>query len=153
MSQHPATGGPGGTLPRHILVGFDGSPYAEQAFETALNLAALTGARLGIVAVATLPEPPGSVETRATIEAATQHYEEVFEHLRHRAESVGVALETRILVGHPAEQIIRLAADTKVDLLVVGPRGRSRISQWVFGSVSKRIVNHAPCSVLVVRRT
>ena len=153
MSQHPVVHDQNGPFPRHILVGFDGSPYAEQAFETALNLAAMTHARLGIVAVATLSEPPGAVETRAAIETATQHYEDVFENLRRRADSLGVVLETRILVGHPAEQIIRLAADTRADLIVVGPRGRSRISQWVFGSVSKRIVNHAPCSVLVVRRT
>jgi nucleotide-binding universal stress UspA family protein len=40
---------------------------------------------------------------------------------------------------------------THVGLIVVGHRGRSRISQWVCGSVSKRIVNHALCSVLVAR--
>jgi len=135
----------------NILVGFDGSPFAERAFETALDIAALRHARLSVVAVATLPEPPGSVETRATIEAATQHYEDAFEQLRRKAEARGLALETRILVGHPAEQIIRLAAEKHADLVVVGDRGRSRITQWVFGSVSRRVVNHAPCSVLVVR--
>jgi nucleotide-binding universal stress UspA family protein len=140
-----------GMLPRRILVGFDGSTFAEHAFEMALNLAALSGARLAIVSVATLPEPPGSVETRATLEAATEHYEAIFETLRRRAEERGLTLETRILVGHPAEQIIRLAAETHVDLVVVGYRGRSRIREWVFGSVSRRVVNHAPCSVLVVR--
>ena len=140
-----------GVLPKRILVGFDGSVYAEQAFEMALNLAALSGAKLAIVSVATLPEPPGSVETKATIEAATEHYEAIFETLRRRAEDRGLTLESRILVGHPAEQIIRLAAETHVDLVVVGHRGRSRIREWVFGSVSRRIVNHAPCSVLVVR--
>ncbi len=151
MTERTAAAGTGNTVPTHILVGFDGSPFAEQAFEMALGLATLAGARLSLVSVATLPEPPGSVETRATIEAATQHYEEAYENLRRLADSRGVALETRVLVGHPAEQIIRLAADTGVDLIVVGHRGRSRVSQWVFGSISRRIVNHAPCSVLVVR--
>lgn len=94
---------------------------------------------------------PWEVETQATLESATEHYEAAYENLRRRAEDRGLTLETRILVGHPAEQIIRLAADTHVDLVVVGHRGRSRISEWVFGSVSKRVVNHAPCSVLVVR--
>ena len=151
MTQSLGTARDAGMTPKRILVGFDGSPFAEQAFEMALNLAALTGARLAVVSVATLPEPPGEVETKAALESATEHYEAAYENLRRRAEDRGLTLETRILVGHPAEQIIRLAAGTHVDLVVVGHRGRSRISEWVSGSVSKRVVNHAPCSVLVVR--
>jgi nucleotide-binding universal stress UspA family protein len=140
-----------GMTPKRILVGFDGSHLAEQAFETALNLAALSGGRIEVVSVATLPEPPGEVEAQAALESATQHYEDAYGSLRRRAEERGVLLETRVLVGHPAEQIIRLAADTQVDLIVVGYRGRSRIREWVFGSVARRIVGYAPCSVLVVR--
>jgi nucleotide-binding universal stress UspA family protein len=151
MTQQSDSGREPAMLPKRILVGFDGSPFAERAFEVALNLAAVSDAKLAVVAVATLPEPPGSVETKATIEAATEHYEATFEMLRRRAEDRHLTLETRILVGHPAEQIIRLAAETHVDLVVVGDRGRSRIREWVFGSVSRRVVNHAPCSVLVVR--
>lgn len=139
------------TSPRRILVGFDGSHLADQAFETALNLAALSGGHIEVVSVATLPEPPGEVEAQAALESATQHYEEAYVSLRRRAEERGVAIETRVLVGHPAEQIIRLAADTQADLIVVGYRGRSRIREWVFGSVARRIVGYAPCSVLVVR--
>jgi len=151
MTEQEAKVRDAGMIPRRILVGFDGSPFAEQAYEMALNLAALCGARLCVVSVATLPEPPGEVETQATLESATEHYEVVYENLRRRAEDRGLTLETRILVGHPAEQIVRLAASTHADLVVVGHRGRSRISEWVSGSVSKRVVNHAPCSVLVVR--
>ena len=151
MTQQAGSVRAAGMIPKRILVGFDGSPFAEQAFEMALNLAALAGARLGVVSVATLPEPPGEVETQATLESATEHYEAAYENLRRRAEDRGLTLETRILVGHPAEQIIRLAASTQVDLIVVGHRGRSRIREWISGSVSKRVVSHAPCSVLVVR--
>ena len=151
MTQHVKSVRDAGMIPKRILVGFDGSPFAEHAFDMALNLAALAGARLAVVSVATLPEPPGEVETKAALESATEHYESAYENLRRRAEDRGLTLETRILVGHPAEQIIRLAASTHVDLVVVGHRGRSRISEWVSGSVSKRVVNHAPCSVLVVR--
>ncbi|MCX6543450.1 MAG: universal stress protein [Acidobacteria bacterium] len=151
MTQQTDSVSRAGMIPKRILVGFDGSPFAEQAFEMALSLAALAGARLGVVSVATLPEPPGEVETQATLESAAEHYEAAYENLRRRAEDRGLTLETRILVGHPAEQIIRLAASTQVDLIVVGHRGRSRISEWISGSVSKRVVGHAPCSVLVVR--
>lgn len=137
--------------PKRILVAHDGSKDADDAFASALDFAALCGARLQVVSVATPPEPPTRVETEATLEAATQHYEEVFEGLRRRANERGVNLETRVLVGHAAEQILSLAADTNADLIVVGHRGRSAIREFLFGSTSRRIVSYATCSVLVVR--
>ena len=137
--------------PKRILAAFDGSKDADEAFETALDFAALCGARLQVVSVATPPEPPTRVETEAALDSASRHYEELFEGLRRRAQARGADLETRVLVGHAAEQILRLAADTGVDLIVVGHRGHSAIRQWIFGSTSRRVVAHAPCSVLVAR--
>jgi len=138
-------------IPKRILAGHDGSKDADEAFETALDFAALFKARLEVASVATPPEPPTRVETEAALEAATRHYEEVFEGLRRRADARGVNLETRVLVGHAADQILRLAAETGADLIVVGHRGRSAIREWIFGSTSRRVVTHARCSVLVVR--
>jgi nucleotide-binding universal stress UspA family protein len=138
--------------PRRILVAHDGSKDADSAFETALDFAALCGSRLQVVSVATPPEPPTRVETEATLEAATEHYEELFEGMRRRAQARAIDLETRVLVGHAAEQILRLAADTGADLIVVGHRGRSAMREWLFGSTSRRVVSHAACSVLVVRQ-
>lgn len=138
-------------IPKRILAGHDGSKDADDAFETALDFAALFKAPLEVASVATPPEPPTRVETEAALEAATQHYEEVFEGLRRRADARGVNLETRVLVGHAADQILRLAAETGADLIVVGHRGRSAIREWIFGSTSRRVVTHAQCSVLVVR--
>lgn len=138
-------------VPKRILVGHDGSKAADDAFETALDFAALASARLEVVSVATPPEPPTRVETEATLEAATQHYEELFEGLRRRAQERGVRLESRVLVGHAADQILRLAADTGTDLVVVGHRGHTGIRNWLFGSTSTRVVSYATCSVLVVR--
>jgi nucleotide-binding universal stress UspA family protein len=138
--------------PKRILAAFDGSKDADLAFETALDFADVCKARLQVVSVATPPEPPTRVETEATLDAATRHYESLFEGLQRRAQSRGVDLETRVLVGHAAEQILRLAADTGADLIVVGHRGHSTIRQWIFGSTSRRVVSHAACSVLVVRQ-
>jgi nucleotide-binding universal stress UspA family protein len=135
----------------HILVGHDGSRDADTAFEDALDLAALARARLSVVSVASPPEPPTEVETQAVIESATRHYEDLFENLRRQAQERHVELETRVLVGHPADQILKAAAAHSADLIVVGHRGRSAIREWVSGSTSRRIVTHANCPVLVVR--
>jgi len=138
-------------IPTHILVGHDGSRDAETAFEDALDLAAIARARLLVVSVASPPEPPTEVETQAAIETATAHYETLFESLRRQAQERNVTLQTRVLVGHPADQILKTAATHGADLIVVGHRGRSAIREWVSGSTSRRIVTHAKCPVLVVR--
>jgi nucleotide-binding universal stress UspA family protein len=135
----------------HILVGHDGSRDAETAFEDALDLAALARAKLSVVSVASPPEPPTEVETQAAIELATGHYEKLFESLRRQAQERNVTIQTHLLVGHPADQILKTAAAQGADLIVVGHRGRSAIREWVSGSTSRRIVTHANCPVLVVR--
>ena len=135
----------------HILVGHDGSRDAETAFEDALDLAALARARLSVVSVASPPEPPTEVETQAAIESATAHYEKLFESLRRQAEERKVELHTHVLVGHPADQILKWAPQHRVDLIVVGHRGRSAIAEWVSGSTSRRVVARAKGPVLVVR--
>lgn len=138
-------------IPTHILVGHDGSAHADAAFEDALDLAALAHARLSVVSVASPPEPADEVETQAAVEAATRHYEDLFVNLRRRAEERGVALAADVLVGHPADQVLKAAASRHADLIVVGHRGRSAIREWISGSTSRRIVTHAVCPVLVVR--
>ena len=135
----------------HILVGHDGSRDAETAFEDALDLATLARARLSVVSIASPPEPPTEVETQAAIELATRHYEELFDGLRRQAQERNVTLETYVLIGHPADQILKAAARYGADLIVVGHRGRSAIRDWVSGSTSRRVFTHATCPVLVVR--
>jgi nucleotide-binding universal stress UspA family protein len=111
----------------------------------------LARARLTVVSVASPPEPPTEVETRAAIELATRHYEDLFHSLRRQAQERNVTLDTHVLVGHPADQILKAAAHHKADMIVVGDRGRLAILDWVLGSTSRRVFTHASCPVLVVR--
>jgi nucleotide-binding universal stress UspA family protein len=57
----------------------------------------------------------------------------------------------RLEEGSPAEGLLRIAEEEKVDLIVVGARGLGPVKEYVFGSVSHRVVIHAPCSTLVVK--
>jgi nucleotide-binding universal stress UspA family protein len=51
-----------------------------------------------------------------------------------------------------SREILDTAAETKCDLIVIGNRGESKVRQFLTGSVTRRIVHHAPCSVLAVRK-
>ncbi len=53
--------------------------------------------------------------------------------------------------GNPAEEIIHYAEQAKVDLLVTGARGRGALGRFLLGSVSTKLIQHSPCTVLVVK--
>ena len=60
-------------------------------------------------------------------------------------------MKTRIETGPAAEVIVDLAAEQKVDLLLIGSRGLGKIREHMLGSVSHRVTVHSPCPTLVVK--
>jgi len=62
-----------------------------------------------------------------------------------------VTVEPHVRVGSPAEEIVKAARDTHADLIVIATHGRGGLSRVLFGSVTERVVRHAPCPVLTVR--
>jgi nucleotide-binding universal stress UspA family protein len=55
--------------------------------------------------------------------------------------------------GDAATEILQLAKEKHIDLIVAGSRGLSQVSAWLLGSVSRKLIHYAKCSVLVVRTT
>ena len=136
---------------KRILVGYDGSEHAAKAFTMAVDMAQKFGAEIEVLAVARPPEPPEMVETEAMLENAQEHLEQAFATLRTQADVAGVNPKLTVMVGNPADQLIHHADQTGADLIVLGHRGRSRIARWLLGSISKRVVSYAHCSVLIAR--
>lgn len=136
---------------RKILLAYDGSEPAEKAWALALDLARCYRAALLVLAVARPPELPEDVETEALLESAQEYFRERFAALRAQAAEQGVNPDFRIVVGHPAEQIIHLAEKEGVDHIVMGHRGKSFFQRWRLGSVSKQVINYANCAVTVMR--
>ena len=53
--------------------------------------------------------------------------------------------------GEPAAAIVECAKDNEMDTIVIGSRGMGRMARLLIGSVSSKVVSHAPCSFMVVR--
>lgn len=137
---------------KRILLAYDGSAPADKAYAFALDIAKKYDADLYVLAVARPPEFGDDVETEAVIENSRKHYQKVLVPLRVQAPSQGVRLHFEVVVGHPAEQIIRHAEDQyKADLIVLGHRGKSLFERLRLGSVSKHVIQYAACAVTVVR--
>lgn len=136
---------------RKLLVGYDGSEEADAAFRFALDLALKYGAKVEVLAVAQIPEPPTVAETAAVLENAMAHYASLFVELRKKAALAGVSMRAEVKVGHPAEQILHRADQEQVDAIVMGHQTRGLFGQWLAGSVAKRVLDHARCMVIVVK--
>ena len=65
--------------------------------------------------------------------------------------TAGFTAEPVCRLGKPAEEIMKVAAKHHADLIVMGAQGLGAIARFLIGSVSTRVVQHANCSVLVVR--
>jgi nucleotide-binding universal stress UspA family protein len=63
----------------------------------------------------------------------------------------GFTAESLCRLGNPAEKIMKVASQQHADLIVMGAKGLADIDRFLLGSVSTRVVQHANCSVLVVR--
>jgi nucleotide-binding universal stress UspA family protein len=137
-----------------ILVAFDGSEQSNKAFDFALELSRLcTGAspEITVLSVAQPPEPADIVEVDAIIDSATAHYEDLFKKLREKAKAKNIEIKTEVVVGHPAVQIVKVADERKCDMIIVGHRGKSKMADWLLGSVSKRVSSYATCTVTIVK--
>lgn len=87
----------------------------------------------------------------AVREQATSFITSAVEQIRLAFPSDEFPIETEVLRGTPAQQIVERAKEWNADLIVVGSHGRGFWGR-LLGSVSNGVVHHAPCSVMVVRK-
>jgi len=131
-----------------ILVAYDGSGPSKNAVERALALASRDSAALTVLTVAAVPRVPDDVETEAEIERTRELHRTLLEGLEERWRNAGIEPSVVLVVGHPAQQIVRHAEEA--DLLVLGHAGHGVMDRWL-ASVAHHAVSGAPCDVLVVR--
>ena len=139
-------------MARKIAVGFDGSDGSRRALQEAIHLARLESISLEVVSVEELPRYTETIgEMVEEQDTANQHLNRLHEEARQIAREHGIEIATLIKVGHPAKALVDYAADTKVDLLVIGHSGHSGLWGSFLGTTADKVVRHAPCSVLIVR--
>ncbi len=138
---------------RRILVAVDGSDPSQKAAQLAADIAARFGAKLTLAyVVPRLLLPPDVYGlTLADVEREHRAYaEKLVADALVRLGEPGVATDTQVLFGSPAETLADAALAADVDLVVVGSRGRGAVVRTLLGSVSDRIVHISPKPVLVV---
>jgi nucleotide-binding universal stress UspA family protein len=137
---------------RKILVANDGSPGAFAALGAAIDLAAKHGAELHMISVEEIPHLAETIdEVEGEREAAGHRLLPAIERSKQLAASQGLSLATHLVPGHPVSSIVEFVRTHDVDLLVVGFMGHTALYNRLIGSTTDRLVDHAPCAVLVVK--
>ncbi|SEU11035.1 universal stress protein [Paenibacillus sp. NFR01] len=137
----------------HILVPMDGSGQAERALDSAIGLAkALSpAARLSVIhvqPVIALNEPTGSMDLEGALESEDR---QILAAATAKLEGTGLSFETFYVHGDPSKVICKAAKEKSADLIIMGSRGVSFISELLLGSVSHSVAQHAPCAVMLVK--
>jgi nucleotide-binding universal stress UspA family protein len=141
----------------NILVAVDRFAHSSAVFEQALKLAKLSGAKLLLLHVLSRDEADYPLTRHVGIDEDYYkrwrvYMQEGLEHLNileAQAQHEGVSAEVLQEIGRPGHIICETAKSRNVDLIVMGNRGRSGLSEMALGSHSNYVMHHARCSVLI----
>ena len=140
---------------KRILVPTDGSDHARKAIGYACDLALKYGAAICLVHV--VPPPPALFHEAAFGMPDLQKLQEedgkkIIEEADQEVKQHGVKdVQSAMVRGNPASQIIEFAKTEGVDLIVMGNRGLTGVKEFVLGSVSHRVSHLADCTVTIVK--
>ncbi len=136
-----------------FLVASDGSVAAERAIDFAANRAKLEQARLVIVNASEPFCPIGVTEFDVNIfnDAMKKESTAILDAALARTKTSGVSASTVREIGPPAEAIIAVAKREGAAEIFVASHGRHGLARVAMGSISRRVVEWAPCTVTVVK--
>ncbi len=145
-----------------ILLATDGSENAKAAVEWLTKWPPPPGSVVRVVTVVHRVIPVAGIDyagiyaswealeeaREAELKAAQTIVDEASDYLAER----GFQVEKVVVEGDPGHELIEMAKEWKADAIVVGARGLSSIEALIIGSVAGKLVRHAPCAVIVVKR-
>jgi nucleotide-binding universal stress UspA family protein len=144
---------------KKILVPLDGSGFAECSLE---HVKAVTsGSSASKIILFSVVEPL-STETvyaltiagddllrKAEMDNQTEARNYIGK-VKNKLAKSGLKVETVVIDGRAAEEILDYAKNNKVDLIVMSTHGKSGISRWFFGSVAQKVLQHSPIPILLI---
>jgi nucleotide-binding universal stress UspA family protein len=136
---------------KRIIVPMDGSKTSFKALDEAIEIARACHATiLGFHAISFLPTGmmPSVVPYQIYQKKEAGKFMEA---AKLRAAKKGILFKYAIAFGNPVEQILGMAKAKKIDLIVIGARGKGRLKEIFLGSISNAILHKSSVPVLLVK--
>jgi universal stress protein A len=148
---------------KKILVPTDFSENSNKALRYAARLAQLNNSSLILFHAFELPELVRSLPhdfsyesnevLKKLFEAAREQTEEKLVAISRSIQGTQIRIETSQRLGTPYEEIVNVAREWEVDLIVIATHGYTGVKHFLLGSTAERVINVSPCPVLIVRQT
>jgi nucleotide-binding universal stress UspA family protein len=123
-----------------------------RALDYAIELALMTkGEILLIYSHRPFPAELGEPYFQKVIDKIMKKSEELLKPYRKTLQNTGIPFADRILEGSAAKSICEAAKHEKVDMIVMGSRGRNELEGLLLGSCTHKVLSIAPCPVMVIR--
>jgi nucleotide-binding universal stress UspA family protein len=147
---------------RRVVLGWDGSSGATRVADLLRSWPLFAGAAVRVVSVADVKFPwwtgfpeAGSAEMLPmyleTADAMREEHEELAATMASQLRGAGMTADHERRDGDPATEVLAAAAEWTADLIAIGTHGRTGLRRIILGSVARNVLQHAPCSVLIVR--
>lgn len=131
-----------------IIIPVDNTEESKNTVKKGALLAKLLGIEAKIITVNDTHQFISSVVLEEKMKKDAEAFLEDFKKI---AEEFGVKIETQLVIGKPAEEIVKFAKEN--DLIIIGHHDKIKgLDKVMQSSVSKDVVSNAPCSVLLVKR-
>ncbi|MGA3290726.1 MAG: universal stress protein [Candidatus Bathyarchaeia archaeon] len=137
-----------------ILIPIDGSDYSMRAAEHGISIAKMLNAKIIVVYVIDdiVLDQFSKINERENVERELKKDgQRYIKYVLGLAEKEGVNADSLLAKGGPSEQIVHLAKELNIGLIVMGTHGLRGAMKVLIGSVAERVIELAPCPVLVIK--
>ena len=135
---------------KSIVLAYDGSKFSNKALQEAINIAKSSGGSLLILSIVDITDE-FEAQAPGLTDRMTEKLLKLSQKALQKAVTAKVKAKIEVHVGDAYEMIVDISKKKKADIIVMGSHGRTGLTRLLMGSVTSRVIGHAPCSVLVVK--
>ena len=138
------------SLYMNILVPIDGSEYSQKALLQACEIAKNYKSNLILVYVVDKPISLNLLDRREYLTILRNFGEKILVKAKQSAKLEGIDA-TILKEGNISNEIVKIAKNKKCNLIIIGSKGLGATARFFLGSVSNKLANNSPCSILIVK--
>ena len=135
----------------NILVPLDGSKYSEKALIHACEMAKNYQSRLILLYVVEKSIPINLLDRKEYLEILRKFGNKVLTKGKEMTAKRGVDAKIIMKEGNVSTEITKLAKKEQCNMIIMGSKGLGKAARFFLGSVSNKLANNSPCSILIVK--